>query len=29
VRLGGRMDRKHTLSVLYNLVRERKERDSQ
>jgi hypothetical protein len=29
VRLGGRMDRKHTLSVLYNLVREHKERDSQ
>ncbi len=27
VRLAGRMDRKHTLSVLYNLVREQKERD--
>lgn len=27
VRLGGRMDRKHTLSVLYNLVKERKNRD--
>jgi hypothetical protein len=25
VRLGGRMDRKHTLSVLYNLVKEHKE----
>ncbi|HTZ57143.1 MAG TPA: hypothetical protein VMB49_03555 [Acidobacteriaceae bacterium] len=29
VRLGGRMDRKHTLSVLYNLVKEHKNRDSQ
>ena len=29
VRLGARMDRKHTLAVLYNLVREHKERDSQ
>ena len=27
VRLGGRMDRKHTLSVLYNLVKEQKERE--
>ena len=29
LRLAGRADRKHTLSVLYNLVKERKERDSQ
>jgi predicted permease len=28
VRLGGRMDRKHTLSVLYNLVKEQKEKES-
>jgi hypothetical protein len=28
VRLGGRMDRKHTLSVLYNLVKEHKNRDT-
>ena len=28
VRLGGRMDRKHTLAVLYNLVKERKNRDN-
>jgi hypothetical protein len=28
VRIGGRMDRKHTLSVLYNLVKEQKERES-
>lgn len=28
VRLGGRMDRKHTLSVLYNLVKEHKDRES-
>jgi hypothetical protein len=28
VRLGGRMDRKHTLSVLYNLVKEHKEREN-
>jgi hypothetical protein len=27
VRVAGRMDRKHTLSVLYNLVREHKKRD--
>ncbi len=27
VRIGGRMDRKHTLSVLYNLVKEQKNRD--
>ena len=27
VRLSGRLDRKHTLSVLYNLVREHKKRD--
>jgi hypothetical protein len=27
VRLAGRMDRKHTLSVLYNLVKEQKNRD--
>jgi hypothetical protein len=27
VRLGGRWDRKHTLSVLYNLVKEQKNRD--
>ncbi len=27
VRLAGRVDRKHTLSVLYNLVKEHKERD--
>jgi hypothetical protein len=27
VRVGGRMDRKHTLSVLYNLVKEHKNRD--
>jgi hypothetical protein len=29
VRVGGRMDQKHTLSVLYNLVKEHKKRDSQ
>ena len=29
VRVGGRMDRKHTLSVLYNLVKEKKERESE
>ena len=28
VRVGGRMDRKHTLSVLYNLVKEHKKRDT-
>ena len=28
VRLGGGMDRKHTLSVLYNLVKEHKEREN-
>jgi hypothetical protein len=28
VRLGGRMDRKHTLAVLYNLVKEQKEREN-
>ena len=28
VRLAGRWDRKHTLSLLYNLVREHKNRDS-
>ena len=28
VRIGGRMDRKHTLSVLYNLVKEHKNRDN-
>ena len=28
VRLAGRVDRKQTLSVLYNLVKEHKERDS-
>jgi hypothetical protein len=28
VRLAGRLDRKHTLSVLYNLVKERKKRDT-
>jgi predicted permease len=28
VRLGGRMDRKHTLSVLYNLVKEHKEKET-
>jgi hypothetical protein len=28
VRVGGRMDRKHTLSVLYNLVKEHKDRDT-
>jgi hypothetical protein len=28
VRLAGRVDRKHTLSVLYNLVKEHKERDN-
>jgi hypothetical protein len=28
VRVGGRMDRKHTLAVLYNLVKERKNRDN-
>ncbi len=27
VRVAGRMDRKHTLAVLYNLVKERKNRD--
>jgi predicted permease len=27
VRLGGRLDRKHTLSVLYNLVKEHKNRN--
>jgi hypothetical protein len=29
VRLAGRLDRKHTLSVLYNLVEEHKKRDTQ
>ena len=29
VRVAGRMDRKHTLSVLYNLVKEHKKRDTQ
>jgi hypothetical protein len=29
VRVAGRMDQKHTLSVLYNLVKEHKKRDSQ
>jgi hypothetical protein len=28
VRVAGRMDRKHTLAVLYNLVKERKNRDN-
>jgi hypothetical protein len=28
VRMGSRMDRKHTLSVLYNLVKEQKEKES-
>jgi hypothetical protein len=28
VRVGGRIDRKHTLSVLYNLVKEHKKRDT-
>ena len=28
VRLAGRWDRKHTLSVLYNLVKEHKDRDN-
>src|ERR1700727_786521 len=28
VRAGGRLDRKHTLSVLYNLVKERKDREN-
>ena len=28
VRAGGRLDRKHTLSVLYNLVKEHKNRDT-
>ena len=28
VRLAGRMDRKHTLAVLYNLVKEQKNRDN-
>ncbi len=28
VRVGGRLDRKHTLSVLYNLVKEHKKRDA-
>ena len=28
VRVAGRMDRKHTLSVLYNLVKEHKKRDN-
>jgi hypothetical protein len=28
VRLGGRLDRKHTLSVLYNLVKEHKKRET-
>ncbi len=28
VRLAGRMDRKHTLSVLYNLVKEHKKNDN-
>lgn len=28
VRVGGRLDRKHTLSVLYNLVKEHKEREN-
>jgi hypothetical protein len=27
VRVGGRMDRKHTLAVLYNLVKEQKDRE--
>jgi hypothetical protein len=29
LRLAGRMDRKHTLSLLYNLVKENKKRDTQ
>jgi hypothetical protein len=29
VRVAGKMDRKHTLSVLYNLVKEHKDRNSQ
>ncbi len=29
VRVAGRFDRKHTLSVLYNLVKEHKKRDTQ
>jgi hypothetical protein len=28
VRLAGKLDRKHTLSVLYNLVKERKDRNN-
>jgi len=28
VRVGGKLDRKHTLSVLYNLVEEHKKRDA-
>jgi uncharacterized membrane protein len=28
VRIAGRLDRKHTLSVLYNLVKEHKKRDT-
>ena len=28
VRMAGRMDRKHTLSVLYNLVKEHKDREN-
>jgi hypothetical protein len=28
VRVAGRLDRKHTLNVLYNLVKERKNRDN-
>lgn len=28
VRVGGRLDRKHTLSVLYNLMKEHKEREN-
>ena len=28
VRLAGRLDRKHTLSVLYNLVKEHKKRET-
>jgi hypothetical protein len=28
VRLGGRLDRKHTLAVLYNLVKEHKKRET-
>ena len=28
MRLAGRLDRKHTLSVLYNLVKEHKDRDT-